>query len=55
MTYRDIETGEILTVEDLRQEWIEHGKQTGAGDPCTLNEYISVCLTINNGTLEIIK
>ena len=55
MTFKDIETGELLTVEDLKKEWIENGKQTSSGDPCTLNEFISVCLTINNGTLEIVK
>lgn len=51
--WRDIESGEIVTREQLYAEYME-ALASGIVDPMTFNEYINNSLTRNNGTLETI-
>lgn len=51
--YRDIETGDILTKEDLKKEYIELF-ETGNTESETIEQYISNCMYYNNGTLVIV-
>ena len=52
--FKDIETGELITVEQLQVEF----NMLRAAQPeeygYTFADYINNCLTVNNGTLEII-
>lgn len=52
--YRDIESGEIVTVEKLRQEFAARlmAGEHGEFDDMTFAEYLRNSLTRNNGTLE---
>lgn len=52
--YHDIETDEIITELKLKAEY-EEQKKAGYTDNETFEEYAYNCLTINNGTLEIIR
>lgn len=49
--YRDIETGETVTLEELKQEYLMLADTV---EEQTFDEYLENCLTRNNGTLEII-
>jgi len=48
--YKDIETGEIVSREELEQEY-ESLKATGDTEAVSAGAYISNCMTWNNGTL----
>lgn len=50
--YRDVESGEIVTVEQLENEWKANDYKSLSGDDVTLKEYIDLCLVENSGTLE---
>ena len=49
--YRDIETGETVTLEQLRAEYTD-AMQDGTHDAMTFAEFIDNCLTAHNGTLD---
>ena len=49
--WRDIESGDIVTREQLYTEYME-ALSIGIIDQMTFNEYITNSLTVNNGTLE---
>lgn len=51
--YRDIETGEILTEEQLRPEY-EAAMRERPEEPITFTEWLWNCRTVCNGTLEVI-
>lgn len=50
--FRDVETGEILTIHDLQEEF-ERLKAEGETETKTFQGYLRNC-TDKNGTLEII-
>lgn len=52
--YRDIETGGILSREDLIKEY-EILYASGETEAENANDYIINCMTKNNGTLEEIR
>ena len=47
----DIESGETVTLDQLYREY-QMNVQNGNTAPCTFPEYVTNCLTRNNGTLE---
>lgn len=51
MKYHDIETDEVLTIDDLKTEY-RVLRENGETETDTFNDYLQNCL---NGTLEIIK
>lgn len=52
--FRDIESGEIVTTEQLYKEY-EQAMKSGEYDAVEFSWYVWNCLTINNGTLVEIK
>lgn len=52
--FRDIETDETITAEQLYKEYLD-ALQDGEHGGILFSEYVWNCLTINNGTLEAIK
>ena len=50
--FRDINTEEILTEDDLARELEALKKEDHEHDGWTLEDYIHNCLTIHNGSLE---
>ena len=52
--FRDIETGETITTEQLYNEYLD-ALQDGEHDGILFSEYVWNCLAINNGTLEAIQ
>jgi len=53
--YLDIESNEIITTEQLYAEYMENLENLPNEYNYSFAGYIKNCLTINNGTLEIIK
>lgn len=54
--FRDIETGKIVTEEQLAEEYTSKlGEQPETYKDMTLTQYINNCMTRNNGTLEEIS
>lgn len=51
--YHDIESDDILTLDELKQEY-HMLVNNGIIVDQTFDEYLNNCLTRNNGTLEII-
>ena len=47
----DTETDDIFTIEELEQEYNEL-KASGDTESETFEQYLSNCMTYNNGTLE---
>ena len=54
-TFFDIESEQIITLEQLYDEFTELKKANPFEHDYTFFEYVSNCLTHNNGTLEIIE
>ena len=50
--FRDINTEEILTEDDLARELKALQQEDHEHDGWTLEDYITNCLTIHNGSLE---
>lgn len=51
--YRDIDSGEIVTIDQLASEYIKNMKSNPAEYiNISFPEYISNCMTYNGGTLE---
>ena len=54
--YRDIESGEIITRDQLFEEYIENLKASPSEYMhISFPEYIANCMTYNGGTLEMIR
>ena len=53
MRYHDIETDEVLTIDDLKTEY-RILRENGETETDTFDGYLQNCLS-KNGTLEIIK
>lgn len=54
MKFFDIESGETVTVEQLRKEYNENREYQPSEYNYSFPDYIRNCLVENNGTLEII-
>lgn len=54
LSFRDIETGETITTEQLYSEYLQNMK-SGEYEAVTFSEYVYNCLTANNGTLEVLE
>lgn len=54
LSFRDIETGETITTEQLYNEYTQNMK-SGEYEIVTFSEYVYNCLTANNGTLEVLE
>lgn len=54
-TFKDIESGEIVTLEQLEKEFASLKKWDPATYDYNFNRYVENCLTRNNGTLEEIE
>lgn len=54
LSFRDIESGETITTEQLYNEYIQNMK-SGEYEVVTFSEYVYNCLTENNGTLEVLE
>lgn len=52
MRYYDIESGETITTERLHAEYVAMQTAQPEEYPYPFADYISNCLTRNNGTLE---
>lgn len=52
--FKDIESGEIITIEQLFKEY-EQAMKSREYDTVEFSWYVWNCLTINNGTLVEIK
>ena len=53
--FRDIETGEAVTIEQLHKEYERMKQEQPDEYGYSFKEYIRNCLTENNGTLERIE
>ena len=54
MKYYDIESGEVITREQLFKEY-KHNREIMPDEyNYSFDEYVNNCMTANNGTLEII-
>lgn len=53
MKYHDIETDEVLTIDDLKTEY-RILRENGETEADTFEDYLQNCLS-KNGTLEIAK
>ena len=54
-TFIDIETGELVTVEQLETEFNSLRSEQPDEHNYSFSEYIRNCLTRYNGTLEIVR
>lgn len=58
MRWRDIESGEIISEDILRAEFDQLQSEDETGESghrdITFEEFVTNCLTVNNGTLEAI-
>jgi len=50
--FRDIESGEKVTLAQLMEEYKQNRQALLSGVNCSFDEYVENCLTENNGTLE---
>lgn len=50
--FRDIESGEKVTLAQLMEEYKQNRQALLSGVICSFDEYVENCLTENNGTLE---
>ena len=55
MAFIDIETGEKVTLYELRKEYIQLRKEQPTEYDYPFTDYVRNCLAIHNGTLELIK
>ena len=55
MKYYDIESGEIITIEQLFEEYKQNQKAYHDEFNYSFDEYVNNCLTSHNVTLEIIN
>lgn len=55
LLFHDIESNEIITEKQLFIEYTENKNALPDEYNYSFSDYIRNCLTINNGTLEIIK
>ena len=55
MRFYDIESEEIITIEQLETEYNECRKSQPNEYNYSFTEYVKNCMTANNGTLELIK
>ena len=54
--YRDIESGEIITSDQLQMEYAENTKNNPAEYiNISFSDYVSNCMTYNGGTLEPVQ
>ena len=53
--YRDIETGEAVTIEQLHKEYEQMKQEQPDEYGYSFMDYVHNCLTENNGTLERIE
>lgn len=53
--YIDIETGDVVTVAQLRKEYEQMKQEQPEEYGYSFPEYVRNCLTENNGTLERMK
>lgn len=54
--YRDIDSGEIITVDQLAAEYIDNLKRCPSEYAhISFSEYIANCMTYNGGTLETVQ
>lgn len=53
MIFKDIESGETITLEQLEKEYYMLKLEDPESYDYSFDEYINNCLTRNNGTLEI--
>ena len=51
----NIESGEYITIGQLYIEYTENKKNFPDEYNYTFIEYVSICLTENNGTLEVVQ
>lgn len=54
-TFYDIESEKIVSVLELHNEYTENRKSFPEEFNYSFSEYVNNCLTINNGTLEVIE
>ena len=55
MTFRDIESGEYITLKTLYSEYMTMKREQPEEYDYSFTEYVNNCLTVNNGTLEKIR
>lgn len=55
MAFIDIETGEKVTLYELRKEYIQLRKDNPDEYDYPFADYVKNCMAHNNGTLELIK
>lgn len=54
MIFLDIESGALVTLEQLEKEYHEAQAENPSEYNYSFSDYIRNCLTVNNGTLETI-
>ena len=52
--YYDTEHNELYYIDDFLEEYLEAMKERQVEEIISFQQYLNNCLTINNGTLELI-
>ena len=55
MKFLDIESGSVVTLYDLKKEYLQFRKEQPNEYDYPFADYVKNCMTSHNGTLELIK